>query len=315
MYISNKLNFNHKIKIIFIVIFSFLLFQSCKQDKKVIKKKAFTSPIFTLPHLPKYIVFCNEKINLEDEDTREKLDRELIINTYFQSATILAFKRANRYFPVIEKILKEEKIPDDFKYLAVIESGLSQAVSPVGAQGIWQFMPTTAKQFNLEINNEIDERLNIEKSTRAACNYLKKSKVILKDWLLVSASYNRGVNGIHSDMKWQGTNHYFDTEMNSETSRYSFRILATKLIFENPKLYGFDIDKMELYKPFKTKYILLKKSIKNIAKWSIDLGFNYKIITKLNPWIKTNKLTVKNKFYKLLIPSEKENLKPYHKYF
>ena len=306
---------SEKIKISFLLI-SLLLIISCTENNiKVDKKEIIKSPInFTLPILPSEINFCNKKILLTDEDVREKLDREILVNAYFQSSTSLSLKRANRYFPLIERILKEQNIPDDFKYLAIIESGLSQAVSPVGAQGFWQFMPFTAKEFNLEMSEEVDERLNIEKSTIAACEYLRIAQNNLKDWLLTAASYNRGIRGVKSDMQWQGTNHYFDTQMNNETGRYAYRILAVKLIFENPDLYGFDLKKMELYKPFKTKSIIIKKTIENIAKWSIEKGFNYKIITKLNPWLKKNHLTVKNKFYKILVPSTSENLKPYHTY-
>lgn len=300
--------------ILFFILTSFISCTTNEINEKKQEQHSISPVHFTLPHLPTEITFCNQKILLTDEDVREKLDREVLVNAYFQSSTVLSLKRAKRYFPQIERILKEENIPDDFKYLAVIESGLAQAISPVGAQGFWQFMPFTAKEFDLEMSNEVDERLNIEKSTRAACGYLRFAQDTLKDWLLTAASYNRGIGGVRSDMRWQGTNHYFDTDMNSETGRYAFRILAVKLIFENPDLYGFDLKKMELYKPFKTKSIIVKNTIENIAKWAIKKGFNYKIITKLNPWIKGNHLTVKNKSYKILVPSHSENLKPYHKY-
>ena len=313
---QGDINFTAYFKFLFFGFIS-LCFFSCTDNKNEIiinKPKKESQLLFTLPPLPTKINFCNQKIVLTDEDVREKLDRELLVNTYFQSSTVLSLKRANRYFPQIEKILKEENIPDDFKYLTVIESGLAQAISPVGAQGFWQFMPFTAKEFDLEISNEVDERLNIEKSTRAACSYLRFANDTLKDWLLTAASYNRGIGGVRSDMHWQGTNHYFDTDMNSETGRYVYRLLAVKLIFENPEMYGFDLKKMELYKPFKIKSIVIKKTIKNIADWSLKKGVNYKIITKLNPWLKGNHLTIKKKFYKILVPSHKENLKPYHKY-
>jgi hypothetical protein len=191
---------------------------------------------------------------------------------------------------------------------------LVQATSPVGAQGFWQFMPFTAKQYDLEINDEIDERLHVEKSTRAACAYLRDAQDTLKDWLLASASYNRGIGGVRQDMRWQGTDHYFDTDQNSETARYVFRILAVKLIFENPKAYGFNTDKIKLYEPFKTKRVVVKQSIPNLARWALEKGINFKILTKLNPWLKGNKLTIKNKTYQLLLPSESENLKPYKQY-
>jgi hypothetical protein len=143
---------------------------------------------------------------------------------------------------------------------------------------------------------------------------LRHAQDTLKDWLLTAASYNRGIGGVRSDMRWQGTSHYFDTDMNSETARYTFRILAMKLIMENPKDYGFDIDHMELYEPYKTKSVIVAESIPNIAEWAISKGFNFKIVTKLNPWIKGNKLTIKKKHYKLLLPSPSENLKPYKAY-
>jgi hypothetical protein len=268
----------------------------------------------TIPNLPESMTFAGEKILLQDEDIIERLDREVLTNAYYQSSTTQMLKRANRWFPMIERILKEEKIPDDFKYLAVIESGLVQATSPAGAQGFWQFMPFTAKQYDLEINDEIDERLHVEKSTRAACAYLRDAQDTLKDWLLASASYNRGIGGVRQDMRWQGTDHYFDTDQNSETARYVFRILAVKLIFENPKAYGFNTDKIKLYEPFKTKRVVVKQSIPNLARWALEKGINFKILTKLNPWLKGNKLTIKNKTYQLLLPSESENLKPYKQY-
>ncbi len=299
-------------------IFCFFLFLSCTQIPSKPKKKQiaeFKSPtVFALPPLPDHMYFCGQKINLQDEDIRERLDREILVNAYFQSSTALSFKRAGRYFPEIERILKSENVPDDFKYLAVIESGLAQAVSPVGAQGFWQFMPFTAKEFHLEMSNEVDERLHIEKSTRAACEYIRNAHGELRDWLLTAASYNRGIGGVRQDMKWQGTDHYFDTDMNSETARYAYRILAVKIIFEHPRAYGYDVENMEIYEPFLTKKMKITKSIPNLAKWALSKGYNFKIVTKLNPWIKGNKLTIKKKTYEILLPSASENLKPYRKY-
>lgn len=272
------------------------------------------TPIHTLPDLPKSIIFCGKNVNLEDEDIRERLDREILVNAYYQSATLQAIKRSHRFFPGIKKTLKENGIPDDFKYLAVIESNLIQAVSPAGAQGFWQFMPGTAKEHKLLMNTEIDERLNIEKSTIAACHYLNHAHDTLKDWVLSAASYNRGIGGVRSDMRWQGTTNYFDTYMNSETGRYVFRLLAVKIIFENPELYGYDMKEIEVYKPFKTKSIAVTETIDNLAKWAIEHGINYKILVKLNPWILTNKLTVKNRTFYIKIPEENFNLKPYEAY-
>jgi hypothetical protein len=175
-------------------------------------------------------------------------------------------------------------------------------------------MPKTAAEFGLQITPEIDERLDVEKSTRAACAYLKKANDTLKDWMLAAAAYNRGVGGVLSDMRWQGASHYFDMEQNSETGRYVYRLLAIKLIFENPKAYGFNTDKINLYEPFQTKTVVISESVPNLAQWALEHGINYKILVKLNPWLKTNKLTVKNKSFDVLLPSEEENLKPYARY-
>lgn len=267
-----------------------------------------------LPDLPSTIKFCGHSIHLKDEDVRERLDRELLVNVYFHSSTVQAMKRANRFFPLIEKILKQKGIPEDFKYLAVIESGLMQAVSPAGAQGFWQFMPFTAKDHNLLMNDEVDERLNIEKSTIAACDYLKFAHDTLGDWVLAAASYNRGIGGVRSDMRWQGTDNYFDTYMNSETGRYVFRILAVKMIFENPESYGYNIDKDQMYLPFKTKRVKISESIPNLAEWALSKGINYKILTKLNPWLLSNKLTVNDRTFEILLPTKDFNLKPYNSY-
>lgn len=268
-----------------------------------------------LPVLPDKMEFAGEEIDLTDSDIRERLDREILTNAYFQSATTAYLKRATRFFPNIEKVLKEEGIPDDFKYLAVIESGLVQAVSPAGAEGFWQFMPTTGKLYGLKMTPEIDERLNIEKSTHAACQYLNDAHRTLNDWVMTTASYNRGVAGVQRDMEWQGTEHYFDTEQNSETGRYVFRLLAIKLIFENPEAYGFFPSEMECYKPYKTQKITLKESIPNIAEWAVEQGYNLKIFRKLNPWVLGNKLTIKKgQFIQIELPRETERLKPYKEY-
>lgn len=295
-----------------------LLLVSCSAEKKRERAAAASIPapatVFTLPNLPEKMTFAGQEILLTDDDIVERLDREVLTNAYYQSATIQIFKRAHRWFPVIERILQEEKIPDDFKYLAVIESGLVQAVSPVGAQGFWQFMPFTAKQYGMEMSTEVDERLHVEKSTRAACAYLRAAQDTLKDWLLASASYNRGIGGVRQDMRWQGTNHYFDTDQNNETARYVFRMLAVKLIFEDPKAYGFDVEKIRLYEPYQTRKVEIAQTIPNLAQWALQQGINYKILTKLNPWLKTNKLTIKSKTYTVLLPAVNENLKPYKEY-
>lgn len=301
----------------FISTILIVLLFSCVEGKKenIVSPTITIQPLVPiLPSLPEEMEFCGQKINLKDEDIRERLDKEILVNAYFQSATCQAIKRANRHFPEIEYILKQNNIPEDFKYLAVIESGLVQAVSPAGAQGFWQFMPGTAKEYGLEMNNEIDERLNILKSTEAACSYLNYANDTLKDWVLAAASYNRGIGGVRSDMKWQGTSNYFDTHMNSETGRYVYRILAMKIIMENAEEYGYKIEKKDMYLPYKTKITSIKYSISNLADWALKMGVNYKILIKLNPWILGNKLTVKNKAFTVLLPKQNFNLKPYEKY-
>ncbi|MNJ88763.1 Membrane-bound lytic murein transglycosylase D precursor [compost metagenome] len=301
----------------FLVLLLSVACQNQAPEKKSEKKQqpVTSTAAVVFPDLPQSMEFAGTTINLQDEDLRERLDREVLMTAYYQSAWIGAVKRANRYFPEIERILKEEGIPNDFKYLAIIESNLQQAISPVGAQGFWQFMPATAKLYDLEITPEIDERLNIEKSTHAACHYLKDAHNALGDWVMTTASYNRGVGGVMEDMKWQGTEHYFDTYQNSETGRYVFRLLATKLIYENPEAYGFHPDKMELYEPFRVQKVIVEESIPNLAFWAIDQGINIKILRKLNPWLKTTKLTVKGgQKFTLLLPAGSENLKPYSAY-
>lgn len=302
-----------------IIAFCIIALTACSKsvpEQRPAQDKAPKTIVQTVvfPPLPEKMTFAGETIVLTDEDIMERLDREILMNAYYNSATTGYFKRANRWFPTIERILREEGIPEDFKYLAIIESGLVQAVSPVGAQGFWQFMPVTGKQYDLEISPEVDERLHVEKSTRAACQYLKNAYSELRDWIWASASYNRGVGGVRQDMAWQKTDHYFDTDQNNETGRYFFRLLAIKLIFEHPEAYGYFPDKMQLYEPFQTKSVTITETIPNIAEWAIEQGFNFKIVQKLNPWLKTNKLTVRNKTYEVLLPAADENLKPYKEY-
>lgn len=301
----------------YIFFVTLLFISACSEPatkEKTVQIAAPCQSALTLPILPDEMEFCGEKISLLDEDIRERLDKEILVNAYYQSATLQALKRAHRFFPQMERILAKNDIPEDFKYLAVIESGLVQAVSPAGAQGFWQFMPGTAKEHDLLMNGEVDERLNIEKSTQAACDYLKYANDTLKDWVLAAASYNRGIGGVRSDMRWQGTNNYFDTHMNSETGRYVFRILAMKLIFENPEAYGYNVKEIELYKPYQTFSVSVNGSISNLAEWAIQKGINYKILIKLNPWLLTNKLTVRNRSFKIKLPKKELNLKPYEAY-
>lgn len=280
----------------FFLVVAFL--SSCIQPavetvKETIKEKKQRQMDASLPDLPEKMMYCGQTIDLTDEEVRERLDREVLVNAYFNSSTTQIIKRANRFFPVIEKILAEEKMPDDLKYIAAIESSLLQAVSPAGAEGMWQFMPVTAKQYGLKLTPEIDERLDVVKSTRAACAYLRDAQDTLKDWVQASASYNRGIGGVRSDMRWQSTDNYFDTYMNSETARYVYRILAMKLIMEDPEAYGYVIPDRQLYKVIPTQKIKVSESIPNLAEWAKEKGSNFKMLKKLNPWLLGNKLTIK----------------------
>ena len=253
--------------------------------------------------LPASLEFSGESVPLDKPDIRERLDKELLVNTYWQSNMILLLKRANKYFPLIEEILKEEGVPEDFKYLAVIESALENVRSPRGAKGFWQIMPSTAKEYGLEVNSNVDERYHIEKSTRVACNYLKKAKKRFGTWTLAAASYNRGMSGIDRLLKKQITDNYYDLLLNAETSRYVFRILAVKEIMSNPQRYGFIYEPQDLYKPIPVRKIGLDTAINNIAIFAKEQSVNYKILKIHNPWLIQNHLKNKSrKYYEIEIP-------------
>ncbi len=244
---------------------------------------------------PENISFCDEEVPLELLDVRERLDRELLVNTYWQSNMLLLIKRAYRFFPLIEKILKEEEVPQDFKYLAVIESGLENVRSPKGAKGIWQIMSGTAREYGLEVNKNVDERYNLELSTRAACKYLKKAKEKFGSWTLAAAAYNRGITGISRNLSRQKVENYYDLLLGRETSRYIFRILAVKEIMENANNYGFIFQENDLYKPYEIRKIELDTAISNITDFSEKMGINYKTMKLHNPWLLENHLNNKSR--------------------
>lgn len=248
--------------------------------------------VFSLP-VPENLDFAGEKVPLEMSDVQESLDRELLVNTYWHSNTFLMMKRANRWFPVIEPILKEEGVPDDFKYLALIESGFTNVVSPAGASGFWQFMKGTAKDFDLEVSGEVDERYHLEKATKAACKYFHKAHERYGSWSLVAASYNMGTAGVGRQMERQHTDNYWDLLLNSETSRYVYRILAVKEIMRDPGAYGFHLRPVDLYQPYETKVVNIDSSISDLALWAKDQGISYKTLKIHNPWLRESRLTVK----------------------
>jgi membrane-bound lytic murein transglycosylase D len=255
--------------------------------------------------IPAKVDFAGEATPVQMYDVRERLDRELLLNVYWQSNTVLMFKRAYRWFPIIEPILKRNKIPSDFKYIALIESGFMNKVSPAGAEGFWQFIKETAVKYDLEINDEVDERYNIEKSTEAACKYFKETYKRYDNWTLAAVSYNRGPTGIDKQLDRQKVNNFYDLLLNEESSRYIFRILATKIILTHPTKYGFYLRKKDLYPPIPTYSIQVDSSISNLADFAIKNKINYKILKEFNPWLRDNSLKNKDKKkYNILIPKE-----------
>lgn len=253
--------------------------------------------------MPQSANFAGEIAPLNVSDVRERFDRELLINTYWQSNILLYFKRSNQYFPTIEKILAQHGVPDDFKYLALIESGLQNVVSPAGAAGFWQFMKDTAIEHNLEISDTIDERYHLEKATHAACQYLKKRKSELGSWTLAAAAYNAGKTGIATQMEKQRSSNYYDLLLTSETSRYVFRIIAVKEIMQNPEKYGIHLKAEHLYQAAPTQEIQVSHSIESLADFAIAKGTNYKTLKLLNPWLRDYSLkNPQNKTYTLKLP-------------
>lgn len=253
--------------------------------------------------LPEKLDFAGERVPLEIRDVRERFDRELLVNTYWQSNGLLLIKRAHKFFPIIEPILKQNGVPDDFKYLALIESGLQDVVSPSGAAGFWQFMKNTGKEYGLEVANEVDERYHLEKATQAACEYLKSSKNSMGNWTLAAAAYNAGNAGIRNQMNQQKVSNYYDLHLNSETSRYVFRILALKEIMANPQRYGFNYTNDQLYSNDAVKYVEISESVTNWVDFALENGTNYKMLRIYNPWIRGYSLENKsNKTYIVKIP-------------
>jgi membrane-bound lytic murein transglycosylase D len=254
---------------------------------------------------PDTLYFAEERVPIENFDTRESFDREINTNAYRHSSTILLIKRSHRYFPIIEPILKEYGIPDDFKYIAVAESDLSNAISPVRATGFWQFMEATAKEYGLEINKAIDERYHLEKSTIAACRYFLKSYDKFGNWTMVAASYNRGSSGINKQIDIQKESNYYDLLLPEETSRYIFRILSFKTIFSDPEEYGFHIPADHLYPPVEYTTLKVDTSVSSFAEFAQMHGTNYKILKGFNPWLRQPYLNNDSgKEYKIKIPKD-----------
>ncbi|WP_375253466.1 lytic transglycosylase domain-containing protein [Dokdonia donghaensis] len=275
------------------------------KDEKVQTEKLVNDyNVYAIP-MPDGLNFAGEEVPVQNPDIKERMDRELLVNTYWQSNALLLFKRAHKYFPIIEPILAEEGVPDDLKYLAVIESGLTQAVSPARATGFWQIMKETGKEYGLEVNSNVDERYHIEKSTRAACQYLKKSKERFGNWTAAAAAYNAGNYGVSRRFEEQNVNDYYDLLLGEETGRYVFRIIALKEILNNPKKYGFNYRTEDLYTAVPTYKVEVDTAVTDFVKFAERFGINYKILKIHNPWLREPKLNNSSrKKYYIEIPKE-----------
>ncbi len=257
----------------------------------------------------KDLTFAGERVPLEMFNIRERYERELLSNCYFHSNTMLLLKRSKRWFPVIEPILEKYQVPDDFKYLCVVESTLTNAVSPAGAVGFWQFMESTGKDFGLEINKDVDMRYNVELETEAACKYFLQAYKNFHNWTLVAASFNAGTRRVEKFLKEQKVKSYYDLLMADETERYVFRVLAIKTIFENPEQHGIYISKDLEYKPFKYKTIAITETVNDWAEFAQEHGITYKLLKIFNPWLRSNKLKVKKgEKYEIKIPTRPFNI-------
>lgn len=286
------------VAIFFIVILYFFINKReiTKEIEPVTEKMVFVQGMnYAMPApLPDSANFAGEAVPMDIFYVREQFDRELTVNTYWHSSTILNIKRAARWFPVIEPILAKNGIPEDFKYLALIESGLLNVISPSGATGFWQFLEKTGKEYGLTINKEVDERYHVAKATEAACAYLNKSYIKFGNWTLVASSYNAGQSRIDETIDKQQVRNYYHMFLNDETSRFVFRILALKSIYENPIKYGFKIAEGDLYDPLEYKTVKVKESISDLPAFAREHRTTYRMLKELNPWLRSDKLTVRH---------------------
>ena len=300
------MNVNKTLKNFFSLTLTILLVISCNKKTELDKNKKnedFTNyKIHSIP-IPNSLTFSGESVDLIENDLIQRFDKEILVNTYWQSNTLQLIKRSRKFFKIIEPILKKEGVPDDFKYLAVIESGLENLRSPKGAKGIWQIMRGTGRELGLEINNNVDERYNLELSTIAACRYIKKAKNKFGTWTLAAAAYNRGMSGVNRALKKQNVKSYYDLLLGNETRRYVFRIHAIKLILNNPNNYGFFVKDSEYYKEDGFELMNVDYPIKNLSEFANKNGINYKTLKIFNPWLIQNHLNNRSKKkYKIKIP-------------
>lgn len=292
--------------ILFFGIAQLFIFSSDLKSEDEFYNKHFNMKygIFAI-NKPDNLNFVGEEIPIYSSEIWERIDKELLKNTYWQSNTILYFKKAHKYFPIIEPILKKYNIPDDFKYLAVIESGLDNVRSTAGASGFWQILKVTAHEYGLEVNSSIDERYNLEKSTVVACEYLQDAYDKFGNWTMAAASYNMGKNGVRRQIDKQGSNNYYNLFLNSETARYVFRIIAVKEIMENPKKYGFIFRNKDMYTMPKYTTVEVDSTIIDLADFAKKNRINYKLLKQFNPWLRSTSLPNKSRRkYILKIPSD-----------
>ncbi|HMU02116.1 MAG TPA: lytic transglycosylase domain-containing protein [Saprospiraceae bacterium] len=253
-------------------------------------------------NLDKKFDFAGEIVPIND-DTKERLDRELSVNAYWQSTTLLNIKMSHKYFPIVERILKEQGVPDDFKYLAIAESGLRNVTSSASAKGFWQFMKPAALEMGLEISEEVDERLHLEKSTLAACNYIKQMYKRFGTWTNVAGAYNVGPTSFARSLAEQKETSYYDLNINEETSRYLFRIIAIKEIVKNPSDFGYYLEDDHKYQPQNLKEIKVSNSITSLTDFAHENGLTYRMLKYYNPWLISSKLTVaQGKEYTIKVP-------------
>lgn len=290
-------------------IFSFFTYPRVEEGEAKLSnddfEKAFNENygIYSIS-LPENLKFAGEEFPLVDEQIREAFDRELLVNTYWQSQTLLFLKRSKRYFPIIEPILAEYGIPEDFKYLPLIESGFMNVVSPAGAVGFWQIMEGTAKDYGLEVNNAVDERYHLEKATRVACQYLVDAKKILGSWSLAAASYNMGINGVQKQLERPKADNFFDLTLNPETGRYLYRIIAVKEIISQPAKYGFHLRDEHAYFPIATTEIPVDTALSHVDYFNTKYGLSYRQLKFHNPWLRLEYLpNASGKVYMIKVPS------------
>lgn len=305
MFIKKTVVYILSVVIIAAVVFIFVRAKDrLSQEEEFLSKYKSNYGIYN-PPIPDSLSFAGEMIPMNTFYVYEDFERELLVNTYWQSSTLLMLKRANRWFPIIEPILKENNVPDDFKYLAVIESSLTNVTSPAGAKGFWQFIKTSGINYGLEISDDVDERNDIIKATKAACDFLKNSKKTFGKWTLAAAAYNMGPGGLNNQVKKQAGDDYFDLSLNSETARYLYRILAIKTIFESPEKYGFRLREKDLYPTLKYKVVEVDSTIASLSDFAKQNNVSYKMLKNLNPWLISTKLKVApGKKYQIWLPSD-----------